>query len=342
MSSSAAWSFDAAAAADAEEAPTRIINLSRLGQALSPATQPPIAVLWVYDGNPLATCPDQEAVRRGLAREDLFTVVHDAVMTDTARMADLVLPAPVFLEQDDLARGYGGLSLNRLRPVVPAPGEARSNAKVFVAMADRLGLSRPGDVRDADGLARRLVAAHPDGARIQAELDATGRAAPPCGEAPLPFVDVWPATPDRKIHLLPANLDAEAPLGLYRYQPDPGSKNAPLALISPAVAARTSSTFGQLDKGPARLGMHPADAAERKLEDGQQVRIFNELGEVVCGLSIDPTLRPGVVLLPKGLWAHHTVNGATSNALIPQTTADLGGGACYNDARVEVAPAARS
>lgn len=337
MSNSGAWGFDAAAAADAPSPSTRTINLSRMGPALNQCAGPPIAGLYVYDANPLMTCPDQEAMRRGLLREDLFTVVHDAVMTDTALLADVVLPATTFLEHHDLARGYGALSLNRVVPVVAGPPQARSNGAVFVALCDRMGLSRPTDVCTPQALAERLVAAHPDAARIQADLDRDGRAGPPCGDAPVAFVDVFPGTPDRKIHLVPGALESEAPLGLYGYQADPRSAAAPLALISPAVPGLVSSTFGQLRTKPAALRMHPADAGARGLQDGQDVRVFNDQGEVHCALAVDGDVRPGVVVLAKGLWARHTDNGRTSNALIPPTLSDIGGGACYNDARVQVA-----
>jgi anaerobic selenocysteine-containing dehydrogenase len=151
------------------------------------------------------------------------------------------------------------------------------------------------------------------------------------------FADVFPGTPDRKIDLCPAALDAEAPLGLYGYQPDPGTAEFPLALISPAIAQQISSTFGQLRKGPAAVELSPADAAARGIADGARVRIWNALGEVVCAATISRHVRPGVAVLPKGLWRFHTANGASSNALIPSTLSDLGGGAVYNDARVEIA-----
>ena len=170
------------------------------------------------------------------------------------------------------------------------------------------------------------------------------------------FVDAFPGTPDGKIHLVPAELDREAPHGLYTYQPDPGSADYPLALISPALATQISSTFGQLRKAPAQLELSPGDAAARGIRTGDrvrmwnsqgeveclakvapEVRVWNDLGEIRCALKISADLREGVALLPKGMWAHHTRNGYTANALIPPTFADLGGQAAYNDARVQVA-----
>jgi anaerobic selenocysteine-containing dehydrogenase len=98
-----------------------------------------------------------------------------------------------------------------------------------------------------------------------------------------------------------------------------------------------SSTFGQLRRGEVPLEISPEDARARGIVDGDRVRVWNPLGEVQVAARISKDVRPGVVVLPKGLWRHHTRNGATANALVPETLADLGGGACYNDARVEVA-----
>jgi anaerobic selenocysteine-containing dehydrogenase len=147
---------------------------------------------------------------------------------------------------------------------------------------------------------------------------------------------VFPNTPDRKAHLFPAELDSETPFGLYTFQEETLDRAHPLALISPASDRMISSTLGELVEGLTALEMHPEDARARGLSAGQSVRVFNELGEVHCPLAVTAELRPGVVRLPKGLWARHTLNGVTASALAPDTLTDLGGGACFNDARVEV------
>jgi anaerobic selenocysteine-containing dehydrogenase len=148
---------------------------------------------------------------------------------------------------------------------------------------------------------------------------------------------VFPNTSDRKVHLFPAALDATAPAGLYAYQPDPATERYPLALISPASDRTISSTLGELPRPDVRLTMHPDDAAVRGLDDKDLVRVFNELGEVQCPLHLSPAVRPGTVSLPKGLWRRSTRNGSTGTALVPDSLTDLGGGACFNDARVQVA-----
>jgi anaerobic selenocysteine-containing dehydrogenase len=150
-------------------------------------------------------------------------------------------------------------------------------------------------------------------------------------------VDVFPNTADRKVDLFPADLEATAPAGLYRYQPDPATGEYPLTLISPSSERTISSTLGELPRPDVKLTMHPDDAAARGLADNDLVRMFNDLGEVHCTLSVLPTIRPGTVSLPKGLWRRSTRNGYTGTALVPDTLTDLGGGACFNDARVQVA-----
>lgn len=334
MSNSGVWQgvFDRDAAVREAEPETRIVNMNRLGETLLQG-DPPVKVLFVYNCNPLATMPNQEAVRRGLAREDLFTIVFDQVWTDTARVADLVLPATHFLEHSDIIRGYGSYALYHTRPVAAPAGEARHNPEVFSELIHRLGLARPGEPETADELAAALLR---PAERMGADLERDGIAAPDCGPEPVQFVDAFPLTPDRRIHLVPEELDREAPRGLYAFQEDPGTERYPLALISPATSQRISSTFGQLVRDQVPLEIHPLDAAARGIASGDVVRVWNELGEVRVLARLNPDLRPGVVFLPKGLWSHNTLSGNTSNALVPDTYTDLGEGACFNDARVEV------
>src|SRR6185436_2513179 len=131
MSNSAAWNLDRMAASREPEPATRILNMNRLGEDLLERHDPPVTVLFVYNCNPVATMPNQEKVLRGLAREDLFTIVFEQVWTDTARLADLVLPATTFLEHDEMSRGYGAMLLHRISAVAEPVGEARPNYEVF-------------------------------------------------------------------------------------------------------------------------------------------------------------------------------------------------------------------
>src|SRR3954469_4274038 len=320
---------------DAPEPDTRIVNMNHLGRALTEYDDPPVNVLFVYNCNPAATVPDQQRIIRGLEREDLFTVVFDQVMTDTALYADVVLPATTFLEAYDFARGYGPISLDLGRPVIEAVGEARANAHVFGELATRLGVLAADEPSDELALMVRVLDGLPP--PISDELGGGAMATPPCGPAPVQFVDVFPNTPDRKVDLFPAALDPETPLGLYAFQPDPATDRYPLALISPASDRTISSTLGELPRGDVKLLMHPEDATARGLADNDLVRVFNELGEVHCPLAVAPSIRPGTVSLPKGIWRRSTRNNTTGTALVPDTLTDLGGGACFNDARVQVA-----
>ena len=320
-----------------EPAPgTRIVNMNHVGRVLTDPNAipgPPVKVLFVYNANPLATLPNQELVRRGLAREDLFTVVFDQVMTDTALYADLVLPATTFLEHDDLAMGYGAMVLHDTKPVTEPVGEARSNLRVFGELADRLGLLHEDDPRSEDEWRRAVL-----GRQRQRQLADEGLALPETGRRPIQFVDVFPHTADRRVHLCPQSLEAESARGLYAFHSEPGDGRYPLALISPSVPQTVSSTFGQLRPGQVPLEMHPDDAAARGLSRGDKprVRVFNDYGEVRCRVRLNPDLKPGVALLPKGVWARSTESGTNACALAPDTLTDIGAGACFNDARVEV------
>jgi anaerobic selenocysteine-containing dehydrogenase len=332
MSNSGAWRLDPGFGAAPGD--TREINMNRLGEALTSLDSPAVRLLFVYDSNALATTPNQNLVRRGLEREDLFTVVFDQVWTDTARWADVVLPATTFLEHREVSRGYGAYSLHVAEPVIPPVGESRSNYAVFAELARRSGVAAEGEIPDERATIERLLDSSGRGDALRAELAERGVAAPPSGERPVQFGDVLPATADRRMRLAPAELDGGEAAPLYGYLPEPDAGR--LALISPATSRTISSTFGQL--GPTRvpIELHPDDAAARGIADGDRVRVWNELGEVVVPARLTRSVRPGVACLPKGLWSRQTENGSTANALAPDTLTAVGGGACFNDARIEV------
>ncbi len=315
---------------------TRSVNMSQISTALRELRDPRIEALFIYNCNPVATAPDQRALVVELAREDLFVIVHEQVMTDTVAYADVVLPATTFLEHRELRRGYGTMRMFDAKPVVAPVGEARSNNAVFGALMERLSLVREGDAITDEAIVERVFASAPEGAALAQQLAEHQVAIPSSGARPVPFVDVFPATPDRKIDLVPESLE-RASGGLYSYRPDPGTAEFPLALISPALATQISSYFGQLRTAPGALAMSRADAIARGISEGDAIRVWNAWGEVHCIAKIDADQREGVCTLPKGLWRKHTANGFTSNALIPPHVADLGGQAAFNDARVQVA-----
>jgi anaerobic selenocysteine-containing dehydrogenase len=334
MSNSASWNIDRPWIG-APEPSTRLVNMNHLGRALTEYSDPPVDVLFVYNCNPAVTVPDQHRILRGLQREDLFTVVFEQVMTDTALYADVVLPATTFLEGYDFARAYGPINLELAIPVIDAEGESRSNADVFGELCERLGvledLEPSGEldllVRVLDELPGTIGTAIRDGRKP----------VPACGIAPVQFVDVFPNTPDQKIDLFPLSLEQSAPMGLYRFQPDPATTRYPLTLISPASDRTISSTLGELPRPDVKLTMHPEDAVSRGLADNDLVRVFNELGELHCTMTVSRSVRPGMVSLPKGIWRRSMRNNVTGTALVPDTLTDIGSGACFNDARVQVA-----
>jgi anaerobic selenocysteine-containing dehydrogenase len=334
MSNSASWNIERPWIG-AVEPDTRLVNMNHLGRALNEYTDPPVSVLFIYNCNPVATVPDQHRVVKGMMRDDLFTVVFEQVMTDSALYADVILPNTTFLEGYDFARAYGPINLELARPVIDSVGESRSNADVFGELAARLGVLTDEEPTGELDLLVRVLDDLPG--KVGADIRAGARPSPPFGDAPIQFVDVFPNTPDRKVDLFPEALDTSAPQGLYRFQPDPATEPYPLALISPASDRTISSTLGELPRPDVKLTMNAADARARGLADGDLVRVFNDLGEVHCTVLVSPLVPEGVVSLPKGIWRRSTRNGVTGTALVPDALTDIGGGACFNDARVQVA-----
>lgn len=329
MSNSGAWGLDAERWRRVPETGTRVINMTQLADALHSAT-PPVDVLFVYNSNPVATTPDQTALVKGLMRDDLFTVVFDQVRTDTAHYADVILPATTFLEHYDVTRGYGAYSLQLVRPVIEPVGESRNNVEVFSELAARLGVGEAED--DAEALLR-VSAGLPS--NVAAAVMADEMPVPEEGARPVQMVDTRPRTADQRVHLYPATDGPDGPW--YDYLPDPATATYPLALISPASEKTISSTLGQLRRTMARLAIHPDDAEPRGVADGEPVRVFNAMGEVHVLAQVTPAVVRGTVSLPKGLWRFSTLNGSTSTTLTPATVERHSGGACFNDARVEVA-----
>jgi anaerobic selenocysteine-containing dehydrogenase len=342
LSASEAYAVDGDALAGTPETTTRLVNMSRLGRVLLGEAEPPVRALFVYDANPVVTLPDQERVRRGLAREDLFTVVFDQVRTDTALFADVLLPATTFLEHTELSTSYGTYAVMLGEPVVAPAGEARPNAEVFADLARRMDLEPPplGDAlleRVLGSIRRRLAGEDAlDGAARLARLrrEKVLRFDFP-GERPVQFGTVFPGTPDRKVHLWPAKLGPDP----YRFEPDPADAAHPLALISPSTDRSICSTLGEYGFREAWAELHPDDAAARGLVAGQMVRVHNALGELVVPLRVSEALRTGVVYVPKGTWNRHSRNGRAGTALVPDDVSPVSGGARFNDARVEVGPA---
>jgi anaerobic selenocysteine-containing dehydrogenase len=331
LSNSSAFRTDKRQLVGMPEAETRVVNMNRLGRALlGEVSSPPIQALFVYDCNPVATVPDQRAIEKGLEREDLFTVVFDSMMTDTAPFADVLLPAVTFLEQAEVYGSYGSYGLHRTTPVVPPVGEARPNEVVFRDLARAMGFEGPLFEEDGEALRARAVAAVEGPVGSDRSRRFTSFDFP--GPTPVQLGTVWPGTPDRRLRLAPPELGPR----LFAYRMAPSDPDHPLALVTPASDKTINSVLGELVKDEARLQIHPTDARERGIAHGRPVRIFNALGEVHCLAHLDPGIACGVVALPKGLWKRSFRNRASSTALCPDTLSEIGDGACFNDARVEV------
>jgi len=278
--------------------------------------------------------PDQNAILRGLAREDLFTIVHEQVMTDTARYADILLAAVTFLEQHEIKRSYGSYIVGGVQPAIEACGEARANEWVIAQLGRAMGFSDEPFGRDtvtcmrkvADALSLSVRPCDPTPA-----LNGDIQGYPFSGGGPVQFENVKPLTSDGKVHLTPPALGS-AP---FRYQLL-SQDRFPLALVSASNNKMISSTLGEFNYPELWLTLNPADAAVRGISDSDEVRVFIDLGEVQCRARISDCMRDGVCGLPKGAWRKCSRNGLTSTALCPQHVNDVGGGACFNDARVQV------
>jgi anaerobic selenocysteine-containing dehydrogenase len=336
LSNSGAGKLDASKLWDTASWTTRVINMTELAQVLNAPLSPKVHGIFVYNCNPVATVPDQNGILRGLLREDLFTVVFEQVMTDTARYADILLPATTMLEHYDYKRSYGSYVVGATKPVIDPVGEARSNASVFAELGRAMGFQDPIFHWPETELRKRVVAA----------IELQGKPVSPApfesggmerydfdGSAnPVQFGSVFPQTEDGKIHLSPAIL-GPAP---YAYE-EIRSESFPLCLITPASAKLVSSTFGEFNVQELHVTIHPEDARLRGIDSGDRVRVWNDLGEVECIARVDAHVREGVVSIPKGAWMKSSLNGRTSTALTPSNVNVVGGGACFNDARVEVA-----
>ncbi|MBI4550639.1 MAG: molybdopterin-dependent oxidoreductase, partial [Candidatus Latescibacteria bacterium] len=240
---------------------TRVINMTQLGTVLNGDLNPPIKGLFVYNCNPAVTVPDQNAVLRGLSREDLFTVVFDQIMTDTAQYADILLPATTFLEHHDIRRGYGHYTVGGVQPVIAPLGETRPNDAVFAALGRAMGWQDEPFSWDTSTTLRNVAEALVlNGRPADAARLSTGQHQhyefP--GQTPIQFATVFPYTPDGKVHLTPPAL-GNTP---FHYQPV-ASDRFPLALISPGNNKMISSTLGEFNYPELDLTLHPDDAAAR-------------------------------------------------------------------------------
>jgi anaerobic selenocysteine-containing dehydrogenase len=318
----------------------RILNMSELGRVLTEVEAPAVKALVVYNSNPAAIAPDQRAVRRGLKREDLFTVVLEQFQTDTADFADIVLPATTFLEHTDLYLAYGHYYLQLARPALDAPGEALPNTEVFRRLAARMGFDEPCFTDSDDAMIRTaLDTRHPfiDGITLE-QLEREHSVRLKIGEPFLPFAHGGFGTPSGKCEFHAETLDYQPPIE-SRLGEAALVARYPLEMISPKNDDSMNSTFGyrpDTDRQTALLKIHPADADKRGIFEGDAVRIFNDRGQAMLCAVLSDTIAAGVVSAPSVRWPRLAADGNSANMLTSQRLTDKGGGPTFYSCLVQV------
>jgi anaerobic selenocysteine-containing dehydrogenase len=328
----------------------RVINHSRLGDALT-AAEPPVRAVIVYNNNPVAVCPDSSKVIAGFAREDLFCVVMDSFLTDTADYADIVLPATTQLEHYDIHKSYGHLYVLANNPAIAPVGESLPNTEVFRRLAARMGFTES-CFRDSDeDIARQAIGSgHANLAGMDWEsLKQNGWQRLALPQKFAPFAQGGFHTPSGKCEFYSETLRAQGidPLPFYNPPAELPSSNPqlarkyPLSFLSPPVRNFLNSSFANLQRfrdaeGEPSLELHSADAAKRGIRDGDRVRAFNDRGSFTLRARVNDKPRRGVVVAPSVWWKKFARDGRNANDLTSQRTADLGGAATYYDCLVEV------
>jgi anaerobic selenocysteine-containing dehydrogenase len=305
--------------------------MSQLGQALTDASlDPPIKAFVCWNSNPAAIAPDQERVLEGLRRDDLFVVVLEQFMTDTAQHADVVLPATTQLEHRDVLFSWGHHYLTWNEPAIEPVGEAKPNTETFRLIAARLGLSDACFNDSDEELVDALLADFEEG-----DLRTRGWRKIDLGQGPVPHASGGFGTETGRVTLhadyLPPAEVADSAL----------AERFPLAMITPKTHLFLNSTFANQQRQHAaqpapEVVLSPSDAASRGVENGEQVRVFNDRGSFMCAARVSDDARPGVVVAPMGWWNADYAEGRSAQATTSQTLTELGHAPTFNDNRVEV------
>ena len=309
----------------------RLLNMTQLGAALNEVDKPPVKALVVYNSNPAAIAPNQNAVLAGMRRGDLFTVVLEQFQNDTADYADILLPVTTFLEHTDLYFAYGHYYLQLARPALPAPGETKSNVEIFRSLAARMGFDDACFRDSEDDMIRTLLDTdHPFIKGITLEqLDREHFVR-------LRIPDPFQPFAGGKRHFHAETLDYTPPEESRR---GPLAAKYPLELISPKNDDSMNSTFGhrdEVDRQTATLEMHPADAARRGIRNTDSVRAFNDRGSCVLEARVDGAVPEGVVCTRSVRWGKRALDQRNVNALTSERLTDAGGGPTFYNCLVEV------
>jgi anaerobic selenocysteine-containing dehydrogenase len=320
--------------------PPRTINMSTIGNALleegSPSFGPKIEALVVYNSNPVAVAPESPKVVKGFARDDLFTVVLEHFMTDTADYADYVLPATTQLEHLDVHTSYGHTYAMFNEPAIAPLGEAKPNTQVFRELAERMGFTEPCFRESDESMARNAL----KGVDFDT-LRAVGWVKLPIADAP--FANGGFNTPSGKCMIDAPGLGVPDHVPNYESaQSSPQlARDYPLAMISPPARNFLNSTFVNVKslrdiEAEPLVEMHAGDAAARGLQGGEMVRVFNQRGEYRCRLQVSPRARPGVVNGLGVWWRKLGTNGTNVNEVTHQQLTDLGRAPAFYDCLVDV------
>jgi anaerobic selenocysteine-containing dehydrogenase len=326
------------------ERPTRVLDMTDLGIALTAWRDPPVKLLYVHGTNPAATAPLQERVLDGLRREDLFTVVHERFLTDTARHADIVLPAVTFPESSDIYKSYGHLYFQYARQAMAPPGECRSNLATVQAIGKALGFTDPWFAKSEEDLVREILATdHPNFRSVDVDRVLAGettRLAIPRGVSG--FAERFP-TPSGKLEFVSEKLEREGLPAMPDFSGDPFNERPdlyPLRLLTPPAHAFLNSSFGMLERARRKEGgepavlVHPDDAAACGVSTGDQVELSNEHGRARLRARVTADTQPGVLVAEGTWWPLHSPGARGINALTSARLTDLGGGSTFHDNRV--------
>jgi anaerobic selenocysteine-containing dehydrogenase len=329
----------------------RMLNMSELGNLLTKVDDPPVRALYVYNSNPAAVAPDQASVLKGLKREDLLTVVHELFMTDTCDYADIVLPATSQLEHFDLHKAYGHFYLMINERAIEPLYQSKPNTDVFRLLAERLNFEDD-CFKDSDEMlaSQALESNHPwlEGITFERLREQSWMRLNVAADF-APFANGNFPTKSGKCELFSESLEAAGMPAVPDFIPPGESKQSspdlakkfPLGLISPAAHAFLNSSFANLPKQLRQemrpfVEVHPDDAAIRGIADGDRVKVFNDRGSCELNAVVTTRARPGVVVSPSVWWNKHSPGSTNINQLTSQMLTDMGGGATFYDALVEV------
>jgi anaerobic selenocysteine-containing dehydrogenase len=360
------WNEDAMRRPDLQNASplgreARLVNMSALGQALT-EINPPIHALFVYNSNPGAVAPNHNAVKQGLARPDLFTVVHDLFFTDTTDYADYILPATTFLEHTDVQGAYGHYFVQLSKQAIEPVGESRSNVWLFGQLGQRMGFAEECFRDTPEDIIRQALSIGEDGRSTSPGMEyVTVEALEQNGHMPLsfhnrpdakpflPFTAGHLPTPSGKIEFYSEALEAGGKDPLPAFTPaaesrwSEAARQYPLELLARKADNYMNSTFANLDghrkmetRTTERLEMHPEDAAARNLAENDRARVFNDRGTLYLTVMLNPSLPAGVVACRLD-WAKLHPDGMNSNVLTSERLTDIGAGATFYSTLVEVA-----